>query len=138
MKRHSSAVIVALSMFACTTNPTSPKALLRASPSGPVASYIVSGVVTAAGLGPIEGVQVSSDFPVWTINAGTLITTTDRDGLYRLTVDAGVRALTLTRTGYVTDLRSLTISGDTRFDIQIVQNTTVSGDTRFEMLVARR
>jgi len=81
---------------------------------------------------------VSSDFPVWTINAGTLITTTDRDGLYRLTVDAGVRSLTLTRTGYVTDLRSLTISGDTRFDIQIVQNTTVSGDTRFEMLVARR
>jgi hypothetical protein len=138
MKRHSVAVILAISMFACTTSPTSPKALIRASASGPVASYIVSGVVTAAGLGPIEGVQVVSDYPVWTINAGTLITTTDKDGLYRLTVDAGVRSLTLSRPGYVTDLRSWTISGDTRLDIQIVQNATVNGDTRFEILVARR
>jgi hypothetical protein len=32
----------------------------------------------------------------------------------------------------------LTISGDTRFDIQIVQNTTVNGDTRFDILVAMR
>ena len=45
-------------------------------------------------------------------------------GLYRLTVDAGVRSLTLTRPGYVTDLRSLEINGDTRFDIEIVQYGT--------------
>jgi hypothetical protein len=122
MKRY--AVILAFSTFACTTSPTSPKALFRASSSVPGASYIVSGVVTAAGLGPIEGVQVASNYPVGTINAGTLITTTDKDGLYRLTVDAGVRSLTLTRPGYVTDLRSLTISGDTRFDIEIVQYGT--------------
>jgi len=126
MKRHSIALILALSMFACTTSPTSPKALLRAGPPGPAASYIVSGMVTAAGRGPIEGVQVASDYPAWTTNAGTLMTTTDRDGLYRLTVDAGVRSITLTSPGYITDLRSLTISGDTRFDIEIIQNTTVN------------
>jgi hypothetical protein len=121
MKRLSVPLIFAILMCACSSSPTSPNA------TG--ASYTVSGVVvalTAAGLGPVEGVLVVADSPVGTTNHDTLIATTGKDGLYSLTVDAGVRSLLLSRAGYVTDQKSVTVSGDTRFDIQIVRVATHS------------
>jgi hypothetical protein len=131
MKRLSVPLILAILVCACSS-PTSPRA------TG--ASYTVSGVVvalTAAGLTPVEDVRVMADAPAGSRNHDTLTATTGKDGLYSLTVDAGVRSLLLMRDGYVTAQKSLTVSGDTRFDIQIVRVATYSlSGVVFEMTSA--
>jgi len=132
MKRRCVPLIFAMSICACSSSPTSPKA------TG--ARYTVSGVVvasTAAGLVPVEDVRVTADAPVGSTNHDTLAATTGKDGLYSLTVDAGVRSLLLMRDGYVTAQKSVTVSGDTRFDIQIVRVATYSlSGVVFEMTSA--
>ena len=132
MKRLSVPLTLAILVCACSSSPTSPKA------TG--ASYTVSGVVvalSAAGLMPVEDVRVTADAPVGSTNHDTLGATTGKDGLYSLTVDAGVRSLLLIRSGYVTAEKSVTVSGDTRFDIQIVRVATYSlAGVVFEMTPA--
>ena len=124
MKRLSVSAIFAMVLSACSSSPTSSVA-----PGAPRASFVLSGEVvalTSTGLGPVEGVRVQADSPVGTLNATTLVATTGKDGLYSLTVDAGVRSLVLTRPGYVTDQRSVTINADTRLDILIARYPTYS------------
>lgn len=105
-----------LSLLACDSrssfsSPTSPRV-----PVGPAQTYSLTGAVTEttpAGPKPVEGVRV--------LEANSQQTSvTDADGRYAL---SGLRAttayLSVRKDGYVTNTRSVQVTGDTTFDIQV-------------------
>lgn len=136
-------VFLAIGTSGCgsSTGPTAPTAPPTAAvPPAPVpppvsqATYTLSGVVselTAAGKVPAEGVQLYCDScgsPV-----GHTFTSSDADGFYSFSwAQNGVHPLFVWKDGYDvidptdrladgTAVKSATVDGNTRFDIQIVR-----------------
>jgi hypothetical protein len=98
-----------------------------------IETYTLSGVVfelTEAGRAPVEGVEVYCDScgsPV-----GHTFTSTDADGFYSFSWSPnGVHPLFVTKTGYA-------IVGPTGLDPYGRISATVSGDTRFDIQLARK
>lgn len=103
--------------------PTAPTSTAQ-TPTATV-TYVLSGAVsemTATGPSPIEGARV---------DAGSgLSATTDESGLYRISgLPATSRSISVTRGGYVTQTRTVTVSGDTLLDIRLdrIVSYTLSG-----------
>lgn len=129
MKRLATAMILLLSTAACSggdaTGPTSATQTRAAEPA-----YTLSGVIvveTPMGLAPLEGVLVQVNM--------TKPATTDSNGFYSVPglVLAGLapnisvghfNTVTAWKPTYVNDTRTVTISGDTRHDIQLVRRPT--------------
>ena len=129
MKRVCAVMALLLSVSACgggsTPVPTSPSLTRAAEPT-----YTLSGVIVAdtpTGLAPVEGVlvQVNMIKPA----------TTDSNGFYSIPglVLTGLapnvaighfNTVTAWKPSYVNDTRTLTISGDTQHDIQLVRRAT--------------
>jgi hypothetical protein len=115
---------LAISMWACggsPFSPTSPSApLAPTAPSAPVAqpTYTLSGVVsevTSTGLASVEGVQVEE----YTLHQ---FATTDANGFYRISgVSAGRVGVGFDKEGYQSTRTTVIVSGDTRFDAQVVR-----------------
>lgn len=110
----------AVAMGACSDSPTAPSAMPAPNAVPGVSS--LSGVVsemTAAGFMPVEGAKVE-------LRIGfSHFATTDQNGLYSLSgVAAGNGSLSTTKHGYSSDRRTVTVSGDTRLDIQVVRIPT--------------
>jgi len=99
------------------------------------ATYTLTGVVseiTSGGRVPVEGVLIEGstcDDPSYCKDQ---ISTTDRNGLYRLTLYEGRNDLSVSKAGYQTDPPVLhaddydynarvTLNGNTQFDIQLVR-----------------
>jgi len=115
MKRLTIAVSVAASMWACDgSSPTSPTA-------PPLARYTLSGVVsevTPTGQAPVQGARVESSNP-------RRAATTDQTGSYRIDgVYAGPNSVRVSTEAHETVSRDVTIAGDTRLDIQVIQRAT--------------
>lgn len=114
MKRLSVAVSLAASMWACDGSNPSPT-------EPPRATYTLSGVVsgvTPTGQAPIEGARVEVSNP-------RLAATTDKSGSYRIDgVYAGPTSVRVSEFTYETVSRDVTIDGDTRLDIQVIQRAT--------------
>jgi hypothetical protein len=95
-------------------------------PSAPAATYTLSGVVSTAsetGLKPVEGIVVRDAVSAQRTN-------TDRNGFYSLSgLQALPTAIVVEGYGYVAVTRTLTISGDTQLDIEVVRFSffTLSG-----------
>ena len=86
----------------------------------PPGSYTLSGVVTemtSAGEVPVEGVAVYRGY-----GSGWQSGTTDADGFYQIRgLYDRTDIVSVIKDGYRKQEKSLTISGDTRFDIQLVR-----------------
>jgi len=96
-------------------------------PGAPLATYSLSGVVsemTPMGLVAVEGVTVQE------ANSRRQ-TLTDAAGLYSFAgLSGSSNSVSASKPGYLTQTRTLSISGDTRLDLQvdrIVTNNTLSG-----------
>jgi hypothetical protein len=133
--RHASLVlIVCLSASTgCQSSsiPTSPTA--SAPPAGPPTTYTLSGVAlgpTPAGPAPVEGARVEiGDLRAY-VGGLQVFTTTDKDGFYRIAgLWAGSTGVRVIKYGYEVDSRNVSISSDTRLDIQLVSRAlyTLSG-----------
>ena len=116
---------VAVTVSACgRTTPTSPMPPIP--PSAPAATYTVSGVVSTAsetGRRPVEGIVVRDA-------SSAQRATTDRNGFYSLPgLHARATSIVVEGYGYVAVTRTLTISGDTQLDIEVVRFSffTLSG-----------
>ncbi len=114
MSRLSLALTLAASTLACGgAKPTVPTPVVA-----PVRTFTVSGVIstqTPTRLTPLEGVQVF-------MNGRR--TTTDGDGAYSLSdVEPNPfgNSVSATKAGFGTETTNLTISGDTRVDMQLVR-----------------
>jgi Carboxypeptidase regulatory-like domain len=127
-------VSFAILLSACNDGATIPTSPTTTAPT-PTATvtYILSGAVsemTATGPAPIEGARV---------DAGSgLSATTDAGGLYRIPgLPATSRSISVTRGGYVTQTKTVTMSGDTLLDIRLdrIVSYTLSGVV-FEMTEA--
>ena len=124
MNRLGVVVTVAVLTWACggsPVSPTSPSASLApTTPSAPALqlTYILSGVVfevTPTGMMPVEGVQVEE-------YGRHQVSTTDANGLYRISgVSAGRLGVGFEKDGYQSNRSTVTIDGDTRFDIQAIR-----------------
>jgi len=86
----------------------------------PPGSYTLSGVVTTAtggGPEPLEGVDVY--FP---LRGGWRAARTDKDGEYKIQgLYNGSLNVSAQKAGYLTESRPVSISADTRFDVQLVR-----------------
>src|SRR5262249_52769812 len=88
----------------------------------------LSGLVfamTPTGRKAVEGARVRVEIGSFHVDAQT-----DQNGLYRMTgLYEGSSSITTSRDGYDTDIRTATISGDVRLDIEVVPAVphTVSG-----------
>jgi hypothetical protein len=118
---------VALLLAACdggTPSPTSPR-LTAATPPTTV-TFTLSGAVSemmAAGAGPIGGVRVVD------VGSGRAAVT-DAGGRYTIPgLSAASHAFAITRNGYVTQTRTVTMTGDTQLDVQLerMASFTLSG-----------
>ena len=117
-------VTLAVLMWACggsPVSPTSPSASLApTTPSAPASqlTYILSGVVfevTPTGVMPIEGVQVEE-------YDRHQFATTDANGFYRISgVSAGRIGVGFEKEGYQSSRSTVTVNGDTRFDIEAIR-----------------
>jgi hypothetical protein len=117
-------VTVAVLTWACggsPVSPTSPSASLApTTPSAPASQLpnILSGVVfevTPTGVMPIEGVQVEE-------YDRHQFSTTDANGFYRISgVSAGRIGVGFEKEGYQSSRSTVTVNGDTRFDIQAIR-----------------
>ena len=117
-------VTVAVSTWACGSNPVSPTSpgasLDPITPSAPASqlTYVLSGVVfelTPTGVMPIEGVQVE-EYERHQVGA------TDVNGFYRISgVSAGRIGVGFEKEGYQSNRSTVTVNGDTRFDIQAIR-----------------
>lgn len=114
------ALSVATLLAACGDR-RSPSEPAPAAPSAPAVTYTLSGIVSEdgpAGVTPLEGAIVL------VTNSGQHATT-GSDGSYSL---SGVAALPIfvrvSKPGYVDTSRTLTLSGDTRMDLQVVRIVT--------------
>lgn len=133
MKRLSLVVSLPILIWACgggslTSVPTSPSP--PPAPAPPRATYILSGTVSEVspiGQRAIDGVRLEVRGENTT---NFLSATTDKNGLYNIPgLYTGSSSLSVSLVGYVTDTKSVTISGDTRLDIQLVPREiyTLSG-----------
>ena len=110
------AISVTILLSACgdspTSSPTSPGVTDR--PAAP--TYTLSGVVTAATeKGPVlvTGARVEESI-------SRRVTTTDVNGFYSISGLAPTNnVVTVTKAGYVSDTRPITINSDTRLDIEV-------------------
>ena len=106
------AMSVTIVLSACGDSPTSPGGTER--PSTP--TYTLSGVVTVATeKGPVlvTGARVEESI-------SRRVTTTDVNGFYSISGLAPTNNLvTVTKAGYVSDTRPVTINSDTRLDIEV-------------------
>ena len=117
-------VTLAIWTWACSGGPVSPTApsvsLAPTTPSAPASqlTYILSGVVfevTPTGVMPIEGVQVEE-------YDRHQFATTDANGFYRISgVSAGRIGVGFEKEGYQSSRSTVTVNGDTRFDIQAIR-----------------
>ena len=86
----------------------------------PPGMFVLSGIVTeltAAGAVPVEGLDVSL-----LVGDGFRTSTTDSTGYYEIRgLQARASAIYIDRDGYERVNRSLSMSGDTRFDVQLVR-----------------
>jgi hypothetical protein len=124
MNRLVVSVTVAVLTWACGGGPvipTSPSASLApTTPSAPASqlTYILSGVVfevTPTGVMPIEGVQVEE-------YDRHQFATTDANGFYRISGgSAGRIGVGFEKEGYQSNRSTVTVNGDTRFDIQAIR-----------------
>jgi len=105
-------------------------------PTAPAVTYTLSGTVSEdgpTGVTPLEGAVI-------VVHPSGQRATTDREGFYSL---AGVSALPISvmvsKSGYLTQSRTMTLSGDTRVDLQIsrIVTYTLSGVV-FELTAAGR
>jgi hypothetical protein len=82
----------------------------------PTVTYTLSGAVTEmtpTGTAPVEGVRVEEDF-------SRRATMSDANGFYSLSgVSAANTSVSASKPGYVTDRKTVAISGDTRLDIRV-------------------
>ena len=110
--------------WACAGSPASPTSpgasLPPTTPSAPGSqlTYILSGVVfevTPTGVVPVEGIQVEE-------YDRHQFATTDANGFYRLSgVSPGSIGVGFEREGYQSSRSTVTVNGDTRFDIQAIR-----------------
>lgn len=109
---------LAASTWACGDSPTAPSSAL------PKATSSLSGQVaemTEAGPVPVAGalVRVRSEIPL------QRDATTDDDGRYVLAaLPDGSVSVTTSKDGYVTDVRTVPLSGDTELDVRVVRSAT--------------
>ena len=110
----------------CDARPSSPTAPTPPGPGTPPAvTYSLSGVVsemTATGAAPIEGATVAEQ------SGRTVVT--DANGHYSLSgLTEMNRVISVSRNGYVTGTRTVTMAGDTQLDIRLerIQSYTLSG-----------
>jgi hypothetical protein len=86
----------------------------------PPGMYVLSGVVTeltAAGAVPVEGLAVNL-----LVGGGFRTSTTDSSGNYQIAgLHAGQFAVSMDKDGYEHVSRSVSMSGDTRLDVQLVR-----------------
>jgi len=127
MKRLALILSIPFLMSACTDSISDPS-----DDYAPTPTYTLSGTVsetTAAGPTAVAGAQVKAVIAL--SPERTLFATTDANGFYRIPgMPAGSPAsLSVDKSGYITDRRSVTLDGDMRFDIQIVRHGgyTLSG-----------
>ena len=105
-------------------SPTAPTSPLR--PPTSFGQYTLSGVVsemTADGPVPLRDALVTD-------TSTAQASRTDANGFYRITqLGATSHALTITRTGYVTETRKVDLTGDTQLDIRLarLESHTLSG-----------
>ena len=117
-------VTVAVSTWACggsPVSPTSPSASLApTTPPAPASqlTHVLSGVVfevTTTGVMPIEGIQVEE-------YVRHQFATTDANGFYRISgVSTGRIGVGFEQEGYQSSRSTVTVNGDTRFDIQAIR-----------------
>ena len=116
-------VTLAVSTWACSGSPVSPTSPASVAPTPSPAptsqlTYILSGVVfevTPTGVRPIAGVQVEE-------YDRHQFATTDADGVYRISgVSAGRIGVGFEKEGYQSSRSTVTVNGDTRFDIQAIR-----------------
>ena len=117
---------MAVLLAACDARPPSPTAPTPPGPGTPPAvTYSLSGVVsemTATGSAPIEGARVAEQ------SGRTGVT--DADGHYSISgLTETNRVISVSRNGYVTGTRTVTMTGDTQLDIRLerIQTYTLSG-----------
>ena len=117
---------MAVLLAACDARPPSPTGPTPPGPGTPPAvTYSLSGVVsemTATGSAPIEGAKVAEQ------SGRTGVT--DADGHYSISgLTETNRIISVSRNGYVTGTRTVTMSGDTQLDIRLerIQTYTLSG-----------
>ncbi len=125
-------LMLLITLPACDLRTSSSTAPTPAPPATP--TYTLSGIVsemTATGAVPIERAQI--------VDGGTGRTAvTDATGFYSISgLPATSRSLSVNKDGYLPEVQSLTISGDTRLDIELdrVPYYTLSG-TVFEITTA--
>lgn len=127
MKRNSLAVSLATLLVVtggCSRSPTSPSDPPSNPPSPPPATFTLSGVIsesTETGLIPVKGVLVQEAV---SRQAGQAVST-DQNGFYTLTgLPARNTIISVSKWGYDAFTREVTISADTRLDLNIVRITT--------------
>ena len=90
----------------------------KGTPTQPTVKYTLSGLVSAmtpTGPEPVEGVLVEE-------SNSSQYSTTDQNGFYSIPVlPARTTRVSARKTGYVTDTKTLTITGDTQLDIRVVR-----------------
>lgn len=127
MTRVGAAIVLLLSVSACggTATPTSPTQARL-----PDVTYTLSGIVvaeTASGLVPVEGVgvQVNMLKPAFTdVNGAYSIPDMKLTGLSPNISVGPFNTVTAWKASYLNDSRTVTISGDTRYDIRLVRRAT--------------
>jgi hypothetical protein len=112
MARLSVAISVIILLSACGDSPMSPGAA-----NGPPApTYTLSGLITVttgSGSFPVGGARVEE-------SNSHRITTTNQEGLYSIPgLQPTNNFVTVSKAGYISDTRPVTINGDTRLDIEV-------------------
>ena len=113
VKRLSAVISVGLLLSGCegpSASPTSP------GPPTPTGTYTLSGVVTEltpAGMAPVEGARVEEA-------RSRRFAMTDANGFYSLSrLSAANTSVSVNKSGYVSNTRTVTISGDTQLDLSV-------------------
>jgi hypothetical protein len=122
-------LVLAHAMAGCSSD-SSPTPLAPSPAAQPVPSYTLSGVVlamTPAGLAPVEGASVQMNLTkpaVTDVNGFYNIPGLTLTGLSPNTAIGHFNTVTTWKPAYVNDSRTVTVSGDTRLDIEIVRRVT--------------
>jgi hypothetical protein len=113
VKRLSAVISIGLLLSGCEGPSSSPT-----SPGSPTVTgaYTLSGVVTEltpAGMAPVEGARVEEA-------RSRRFATTDANGFYSLSrLSAANTSVSVNKPGYVSNTRTVTISGDTQLDLRV-------------------
>lgn len=130
MQRLSLAMSLVLLVGACSGGPPSAGPTSPTPIRAPEPTYTLSGVIVAetpTGLAPVEGVwvQVNMIKPAMTDGNGFYsIPGLTLTGLAPNVAIGNFNTVTAWKPSYVNDTRTLTISGDTRHDIQLIRRAT--------------